>query len=116
MCCHIRGPPITLSRAPQWPRLRRVPPAAFMQFVMLFTSKLRACFAPHNLGLLWQDDAKLTHQAANAVDGGRACGNKALAGAVHHQARLLFHGLDWHETHVGSLHGFADCGGIIMCG
>ena len=69
-------------------------------------------FATGNFGLLRQDDAELAQQTTYTVEGRGAGGNKALTSAVHHQARLLVNGLHWNEAHVGSLHGFANGGGV----
>jgi len=63
---------------------------------------------------LREHDAELREQAADAVDRGRALLDQALAHTVNTQARLLVLALDRNETHVRSLHGFAD-GHRVRC-
>jgi hypothetical protein len=66
----------------------------------------------HGGGLERQHDAELAEQSADAVKRGGALFDKPLAGAVHHQARLLLDIFERHEPHVRALDGFADRGGV----
>ena len=67
--------------------------------------------------LLRKHDAELAQEATDAVDGGGALLDQALAHPVDTQPRLLVLALDRHEAHVRSLHGLADglgVGGVVL--
>ena len=74
--------------------------------------EVRCGLASHGGRLLRQHDAELREQAADAVDGGGALLDPALADPVHAQARLLVLALDRHEAHVRPLHRLADRLGV----
>src|SRR5678815_2614011 len=62
--------------------------------------QVRRRLAAHGGRLLRKHDAELAQEATDAVDGGGALLDQALAHSVHAQARLLVLALDWNEAHV----------------
>jgi len=76
------------------------------------SSRQPPAFAPDSGSLQRQDSPELAQQTPDAVDGGRALLDEALAHPVNAERALLGQVLDGHKTHVGPLHGLANGGGF----
>ena len=79
--------------------------------------QVRRCLTAHRRGLLRQHDPELAQEATDAVDGGGALLDQALAHPVHAQPCLLVVALDRNKAHVRPLHGLADrpgVGGVVL--
>jgi hypothetical protein len=69
-------------------------------------------FAAHGDRLEREYDTKFAEQTADAIEGGGALFDESLANPMQTQLRLLRHGFDGHEAHLGPLHRLADGGSI----